>query len=165
MSRLVKSSILLLPLLLGACTETAFMDAMGAGKYQPDETQVPQGQKLAVPPDFNLRAPADGAAPQAADAANPAPAPAPAAPAQTAAATPATPAAPVALPQGNAPLTDAQRLELAYQKYGISKTNPDGTPKTTAQLDEELKAAVLAEKRKTNPNYGTIWNLGNIFSD
>ena len=55
--------------------------------------------------------------------------------------------------------------ENAYQKFGISKTKPDGTPKTQAELDRELLEAVRAEKRKQNPNYGTVFNMGRIFKD
>lgn len=65
----------------------------------------------------------------------------------------------------NAPTTKPVTKDEALAKFGISKTKPDGTPKTANELDNELKAAVLAEKRKTNPNYGTIWNIGNIFND
>jgi hypothetical protein len=52
-----------------------------------------------------------------------------------------------------------------YEKYGISKVGPDGKPKSENQLYKELHAAQLAEKRKANPNYGTIWNMGNVFKD
>ena len=53
--------------------------------------------------------------------------------------------------------------EDAYQKFGISKTRPDGTPKTQAELDRELLEAVRQEKRKQNPNYGTVFNMGELF--
>lgn len=55
--------------------------------------------------------------------------------------------------------------EDAYAKYGISKVGPDGKPKSENELYKELHAAQLAEKRKANPNYGTIWNMGNVFKD
>jgi hypothetical protein len=55
--------------------------------------------------------------------------------------------------------------EDAYRKFGISKTKPDGTPKTQAELDRELLEAVRAEKRKQNPNYGTVFNMGRLFKD
>jgi hypothetical protein len=55
--------------------------------------------------------------------------------------------------------------EDAYRKFGISKTKPDGTPKTQAELERELLEAVRAEKRKQNPNYGTVFNMGRIFKD
>lgn len=54
--------------------------------------------------------------------------------------------------------------EDAYAKYGISKVGPDGKPKTQVELDKELLAAIKVEKRQKNPNYGTVFNIGNIFS-
>lgn len=51
----------------------------------------------------------------------------------------------------------------AYQRFGISKTKPDGTPKTQAELERELLEAVRREKRKQNPNYGTVFNIGELF--
>lgn len=50
-----------------------------------------------------------------------------------------------------------------YAQFNINKLKPDGTPKTEIELQEELRLAVLAEKRKTNPNYGTFKNLPNLF--
>ena len=52
-----------------------------------------------------------------------------------------------------------------YEKYGINKLKPDGTKKNDNVLREELRKAVIAEKRKTNPNYGTIRNIGQLFND
>jgi hypothetical protein len=52
-----------------------------------------------------------------------------------------------------------------YEKYGISKLNPDGTKKEEGKLREELRQAVLAEKRKKNPKHGTIFNVGELFQD
>jgi hypothetical protein len=54
--------------------------------------------------------------------------------------------------------------EDAYVKFGISKTRPDGTAKTQAELDRELLEAVRQEKRKQNPNYGTVFNMGELFN-
>ena len=59
----------------------------------------------------------------------------------------------------------AQPPKDAYERYGISKIGPDGKPKSDTQLYKELHDAQLAEKRRANPNYGTIWNMGNIFKD
>jgi len=53
--------------------------------------------------------------------------------------------------------------EDAYRKLGISKTRPDGTPKSQAELDRELLEAVRREKRKQNPKYGTVFNMGELF--
>ncbi len=73
-----------------------------------------------------------------------------------AATAPVTQAAPVAPPNP---------AQTAYEKAGISLTKPDGTKKTDAELREELRAYYIAQKRQKNPNYGTVFNIGNIFSD
>jgi hypothetical protein len=52
-----------------------------------------------------------------------------------------------------------------YAEYGISKTKPDGTPKLEGDLRAELKQAILKRKRETEPGYGTVRNIGNIFKD
>jgi hypothetical protein len=62
-------------------------------------------------------------------------------------------------PAARAPAVDV------YEKYGINKLKPDGTKKNDNVLREELRQAVIAEKRKTNPNYGTIRNIGQLFND
>jgi hypothetical protein len=138
-------------LALGGCSETNFADFMGAGKYSSNESQVHTGNNLAMPPDLQLDAPGTrvAAAPTPTTGAQAASVPTPVA-GQTAAA---------------APPPAAAAEQDVYVRYGISKTNPDGTEKTKQQLWKELRAAQLAEKRRTNPNYGTIFNIGNIFSD
>jgi hypothetical protein len=112
---------------------------------------VPVGNPLALPPDLALAAPGEttdayvsnGPVDLGLDE-----------PPATQASTSARAAAPRVAP---APQEDV------YAKYGISKLNPDGTEKTRPVLAKELKAAILAEKRQTNPNYGTIWNIGALF--
>ena len=52
-----------------------------------------------------------------------------------------------------------------YECYGIAKVKTDGKAKTDAELKAELKVALLAEKRRTNPGYGTFKNIGAIFRD
>ena len=52
-----------------------------------------------------------------------------------------------------------------YAEYGISKVKPDGTAKTDYELKQELKLAMLKRKQQQNPNYGTVFNIGNIFDD
>ena len=71
-------------------------------------------------------------------------------------AAPATPAPPVA---GAAPEGDI------YARNGISLNHPDGTKKSDAELTAELKKVHLARKQQRNPNYGTVFNMGNIFKD
>ena len=155
-------------LAVAGCSETKMQDLLGSGKdATPDESQVRINRNLAMPPDLNLRPPSgetseDGQPNQVASAQPPAqpvmdqpaagqaqPAPKPV---QTAAATPQA--------QGQEP-----PKQDVYEKYGISKVGPDGKPKTENQLYKELHAAQLAEKRKANPNYGTIWNIGSVFKD
>jgi hypothetical protein len=183
---------------LSACgSDTGLIDKLGLGKSPPDETQVVTNNSLALPPDLQLRQPANGVTdenqvPRATTAAVPAAPP----DAFSAPSASAGPPVEVATTQPSAYDTGAQQLETtpgtgpaptqispsiqstqktdlsgktpqenAYQKFGISKTKPDGTPKTQAELDRELLEAVRAEKRKQNPNYGTVFNMGRIFKD
>ena len=169
--------------LLAGCSETGLKDAMGYSKYSPDETQVQANQTLAMPPSLQLRPPTGTLATSA--AATPSqpnnllatqkvtaqppqygtPDPnvsqpdyavqQPAQPQQTYAAT--TPQ-PVVIDQTPA-------APDVYDKQGISKVHPDGRPKSKGELLNELRAKALAEKRKKNPNYGSIFNAGNIAWD
>jgi hypothetical protein len=107
-------------------------------------------QDLTMPPDLRLPPPGTTA---------PAPdpgmtAPASAAPAQTAAVSPVT--------QGGAVTGGVYSI---YEQAGISLYKPDGTKKTDAELRHELQAYYTARKRQQNPNYGTVFNMGNIFRD
>jgi hypothetical protein len=180
-------------ILLAACSETTVMNKMGLGKSPPDESQVVANNSLAMPPDFQLPAPSANvaAAPQAtAPAASSMAATPPDAFAAAAPDTPSTtqvasadqspydtgeqqlttdgsmaPTQPVPAVQGTQKrdMSASNSREDAYQRFGISKTRPDGTPKTQAELDRELLEAVRQEKRKQNPNYGTVFNMGELF--
>jgi hypothetical protein len=183
--------------LSGCGGETGLMDKLGMGKSPPDESQVVTHNQLALPPDLQLRQPANGVTdenqvPRATTAAVPAAPPdafsAPSAsagqPVEVATTQPSaydtgaqqletTPGTGPAPTQISPSIQSTQKTDLsgktpqenAYQKFGISKTKPDGTPKTQAELDRELLEAVRAEKRKQNPNYGTVFNMGRIFKD
>jgi hypothetical protein len=96
-------------------------------------------QDLSMPPDLQL----------------PPPQAAPAQGVQTASATPGTvdPVTGANQPKGD-----------IYEQYGVSKVHSDGTPKTDAELRKDLQVAILARKRQQNPNYGTFWNWGALFS-
>jgi hypothetical protein len=151
-------------LAVAGCSETKMQDLLGSGKdTTPNEAEVRVNRNLSMPPDLNLRPPSgevteDGEpnkvvavtppAQPAADQVQPAPAPV-----QTASATPPA-----------EPATEPPKQDV-YERYGISKTGPDGKPKSETQLYKELHDAQVAEKRKSNPNYGTIWNMGNVFKD
>jgi len=159
--------------LLGGCSETGFQGMFGAGKYSPDETQVSQNQSLAVPPDLQLRPPSNEAVP------------APPPPARAAYAPPPQPVLtqPVATEpyayeqsanagqQTYAPPAPQQQVQPApppqdiYARLGISKTRPDGSPKSQGELNEELREKKVAAERAKNPDYGSIWNMGNVWSD
>jgi hypothetical protein len=102
---------------------------------------------LTLPPD--LRLPPPGAAPASAP-------PAPVEPVKTASTAPLNPI------QGSP--ASAQPQGDIYDQYGISKVHADGTPKTPDELQRELKTAIIAKKRQQNPNYGTVYNFGNLFS-
>jgi hypothetical protein len=109
---------------------------------------IPVNNELALPPDLSLRAPSN----------------------QTYNAPPTAPAESTALYSDAPPPSKVAALPKGtttdpYQKYGISKLKPDGTPKDDWELRQELRAAVIAEKRKSNKNYGTVFNAGELFSD
>ena len=133
--------------LAGGCTSIS--DVMRPGPEEQAQAQQQAYQDLSMPPD--LRLPPPGSAPQ------PAPALEPSAPsAQAAAAAPAT-------PYGGS--SSAQPEGDVYERTGITKVHPDGTPKTEAELQAELKKIYLAKKQQKNPRYGTVFNIGNIFKD
>jgi hypothetical protein len=118
----------------------------------PSTVTVPVANNLAMPPDLQLPPPGSGTDYQA---------PTPAAPAKTAAL--AKPKAGSTSIYGGGVASAAP--QDVFDQYGISKTKPDGTPKTQVELSTELKAAVLLKKKQQNPSYGTIGNIGNIFND
>lgn len=128
----------------------------------PQASNVPTGSNLAMPPDLALPAPGTSTAPYRASQ--------PAAPAvQQGDSLYNTASAPAAQrpAAGNLRQNCPSGIATAdvYECYGINKLKPDGTPKTKEELSAELKAAVIAEKRRTNPGYGTFTNIGAIFSD
>ncbi len=146
-------------LLLAGCSESSFMDTLGIGKQAPDERLVSTNPPLSVPPDMQLRPPADTAA-----------APTP----QQAAATadggnlsgPQSLDA-VPTPGESRPMTidgkPVSKADEIYVKHGINPYRPDGTHKTVAELNRELAAKIREEKKRKNPKYGTIFNIGELF--
>ncbi len=70
---------------------------------------------------------------------------------------PATSAAP--------PVAGATPADSVYTQAGITLYKPDGTKKSDAELRKELQDYYLAQKKAKNPNYGTVFNIGNIFKD
>jgi hypothetical protein len=157
---------------VAGCSETGFQDFIGAGKYAPDESQVAVNQPLSVPPDLQLRPPSDEPR-QVASAPQPSQQPAsgnlqqpqdldlsprdqpsaPPAQAQT---------QPQQQPQQQA---DAGQPQDIYARWGVSRHHPDGREKSQLELNEEMRQKRADVKRQEDPNYGTIWNLGSIWSD
>ena len=135
--------------LAGGCTSIA--DVMRPGPEEQAQVQQQAYQDLSMPPDLRLLPP-PGSAPQPAPPVEPS-----ATSAQVASVAPAT-------PYGGAPAAAAPQGDI-YERNGITKVHPDGTPKTDAELQAELKKIHLAKKQQKNPNYGTVFNIGNIFKD
>ena len=146
------SGVLAMSLVLAGCGGASrLLGGMGLGSSDPapQTPTVRTGNNLALPPDLQLRPP--GTATETYQ-----PNPAPPAPVQTASAEEGL----------YAPVTPAPVVKKdIYAEYGISKTKPDGTPKLEADLKAELKQAMIKRKRETNPGYGTVHNIGAIFSD
>jgi hypothetical protein len=146
------SGVLAMSFVMGGCSSSGLLNKMGLGSSPAPQAPVVQtGNNLALPPDLQLRPP--GTVTE-----NYQPNPAPPAPVETA-----------SLEEGlnsPAPVAPAPVVKKdIYTEYGISKLKPDGTPKADHELKAELKQAILKRKRETNPGYGTIRNIGNIFSD
>ena len=119
------------------------------------QNQVQVGNNLAMPPDLQLPPPGQPTAATYQPSV-------PQAPANAVAAAPKAGAG-AGLYGYTAPTST--RAQDLYASYGISTLNPNGTQKNRDQLKQELKRAVIAKKRQTNPNYGSIANVGNIFKD
>lgn len=119
---------------------------------------VQVGNNLALPPDLALPAPGTGTQSyQTASAEDDS--------IYGGASPGAKPAAPGQLTRGQqATLNTGQQGDI-YDQYGISKFKPDGTKKEDWELKAELKAAMLKRKKQQNPRYGTVFNMGNIWSD
>jgi hypothetical protein len=119
----------------------------------PQASNIPVGNNLALPPDLQLATPT-----QTSDNYEP-----------NGPVAPIAPAAQANQQASNESLYDAGAVAPAkldiYDQYGISKIGANGKPKKPDVLKAELKAAIIKKKRETNPNYGTIANIGSIFND
>jgi len=189
------TGLALVSVMLAGCSETGFQDWFGAGKYIPDENQVSQGRVLSAPPDLQLHPPGTTQQPaqpvqqvaqaptsptppssyqQSVDGKAPIYEPKKTyqqAPQQQQAYQPQQP------PAYQAPQPQPQQVSQApqqlqpqasndpYARWGVSRYNADGTKKTQVQLDQEMRKKKLEIERQKNPNYGTIWNLGSIWSN
>ena len=180
------AAVVLAGVLLTGCSETGFQDWFGAGKYVPDESLVQQGQALSTPPDLALRPPGDASQPVQ-QAYQPPPPPQQTyegqqpiyQPQQTYQApqpqqqvyqqpqqTYQAPQPQQQVYQQPQPLQpQPQAATDIYAKWGVSRYRPDGTEKSQPELNEELRQKNIAMERAKNPNYGTIFNMGSIWTD
>ena len=133
---------------LGACSSASSL--LDTKQMTPQGT-VATNNPLSLPPDLQL--PAPGTATAAAYQAPPA-----------VSSAPLKNTAPATNLYG-APVAPVQPVGDVFDQNGISKVKPDGTKKTPAELNHELSLVYLAKKRQQNPSYGTIGNIGAIFSD
>jgi len=123
----------------------------------PQASNVPTNSSLALPPDLQLATPGTATyrAPQTAATSDGL--------YDSVSASPGTGRRPVGQVRQNCP--SGLATADVYECYGIAKVKADGTAKTEYELKAELKVAVLAEKRRTNPGYGTFTNIGALFRD
>ena len=125
-------------------------------------------QDLTMPPDLRLPAPGTTTAPP-----DPGVGAAPAAAQQAALTAPPTTAPAYTAPKTAAPAVKTAAVttqapsgpDAIYTNAGISVYNPDGTRKSDQQLRQELQDYYIAQKKAKNPNYGSVFNIGNIFKD
>ena len=147
------SGVLAMSFVLAGCGASRLLGGMGLGNSSPtpQAPTVQTGNNLALPPDLQLRPPGTAAE-------NYQPNPAPAAPIQSA-------SLEEDMYSTTPPVAPAPVKRDVYAEYGVSKVKPDGTPKTNEELKAELKQAILKRKQQQNPGYGTVRNIGGIFSD
>jgi hypothetical protein len=124
-------------------------------KDSPAQSPAMRGD-LTMPPDLRLPQPGTTAA-----------APDPGAALSSQAALTAPPPAPVPSAPSTAapPAAGTTAADSVYTQAGISLYKPDGTKKSDTELRNELQAYYVAQKKTKNPNYGTVFNIGNIFKD
>lgn len=142
------AGLALVALVVTGCGSMSISRIMG--NDSPSVQQAQARQDLTMPPDLQLKAPGTVTSEVQ----------------QTAVAEPVTrtAAAPQTLGTGN-PSQSSQTEGDIYERNGISKVRADGTPKSDSELKAELKKVYLAKKQQQQPNYGTIFNIGNVFKD
>ncbi len=138
-------------LALAGCSNGSSL--LNAKSNVPQANNIPVGNALAMPPDLQLAVPNQ----------------------TTENYEPNGPVAPIASPaKVNTKIANADiygsdaavpHKQDIYEQYGVSKLGADGKPKKPEALKAELRDAIIKKKRETNPNYGTISNIGAIFND
>ena len=150
-----KAIVIVAGLALAGCSTGSSL--LNSKSNVPQASNIPVGNALAMPPDLQLAVPN-----QTSENYEPNGPVEPVAAASTLKIPSAKPLKQLASNSAAAPVTRKPDL---YEQYGISKLDADGKPKKPELLQAELKAAILKKKRETNPNYGTVSNIGAIFND
>jgi hypothetical protein len=150
-----KAIVIIAGLALAGCSTGSSL--LNSKSNVPQASNIPVGNALAMPPDLQLAVPN-----QTSENYEPNGPVEPVAAASTLKTPTAKPLKQMASASTAAPVTRKPDL---YEQYGISKVDADGKPKKPELLQAELKAAILKKKRETNPNYGTVSNIGAIFND
>ncbi len=154
MIRLDYILVLATSLALGGCSLGGLLDK---GASQPN-VNVPVGNDLAMPPSLQLPQPGTGVSDTFANSSDAVGGD------NLALNEPTAPAANRSLGKYPSPPGTPAGSDV-FEQNGISKLKPDGTVKSTSELNAELKQVFLRKKREQNPGYGTIRNIGSIFTD
>ncbi len=134
-----------------------------ARKAVPHAANVPVGNNLAIPPDLQLQPPSGTAVDAYQPNGSVAPVNPPLAAPTKMASLPASKSADGFYGSPGAAAANPPPQDI-FAQYNISKTKPDGTLKTPVELNRELGAAIKKKRQEQNPKYGTIGNIGSIFS-
>jgi hypothetical protein len=162
MGNLMKSAVSMVLLGIAAMALTGCGNSMRSylEKDTPVQSTSMRGD-LTMPPDLRLPPPGTTApAPDTSTMSNQAALTAPPPPAAATA-----PAKVASAPAATAPAANPNDPNSIYTQAGISIYKADGTKKTDSELRKELQEYYIAQKRAQNPNYGTVFNIGNIFKD
>jgi len=177
-------AVMAIPVLAG-CSETSVLDAFDSGNRGEDNRAVVSNQPLSVPPDLSLRRPGAANAPayrsnglqvqqgQRAPSSQtyqtppqtlqPAWQNSPQAQQQQAYRAPPPPRDPTAGISNNV-IQSRNPADEPYIRNGINPYNPDGSRKKQSVLDKEARAKKMELERAKNPNYGTVFNSGDLWS-
>ncbi len=170
-------ALLVLPF-LAACSETSVLDAFDSGNRGEDTGAIVSNQPLSVPPDLSLRQPGAANAPaysgnglqvqqgqRAPSQAYQAPPPPQPQTQQQPAWQNSAPAPAQQQQAYQAPAAPRKNpADEPYLRNGINPYNADGTRKKQSVLDKEARAKKIELERAKNPDYGTVFNSGELWS-
>lgn len=172
-------ALLVLPF-LAACSETSVLDAFDSGNRAEENGAIVSNQPLSVPPDLSLRQPGAANAPAYNRSSNglqvqqgqrapgrtyqAPPPPQPQTQQQPAWQNSATAPAQQQQAYQAPPAPRKNPADEPYLRNGINPYNADGTRKKQSVLDKEARAKKLELERAKNPDYGTVFNSGELWT-